>query len=120
MMRFLLAALLLLGCGEAYVATNGRVYTSRSTDSPWTEALYASAAHDIACDRSELRIVANYVEHAAAVGDSSGPNVLGVRADSSLASIPPLAAVEGCGQRITYTVAKDRLVATNRVAVASE
>jgi hypothetical protein len=113
----LVLVLLLAGC-ETYVATDGHAYVrnaSHSQANPWVDALHASAAHDLACDRSSLRIVANYVEHAGIVHDASGPNVLGLRADSSLSSVPPLAAVEGCGQRVTYTVARDHLVITSRV-----
>jgi hypothetical protein len=104
----------LAGC-ETYVATDGRAYVrdaSHSAAEPWIDALYASAVHDLRCERTGLRSVANYVEHAGLVHDASG-----LRADSSLTSVPPLAAVEGCGQRVTYTVAHDRLVITNLVVV---
>ena len=61
--------------------------------------------------RSMLRIVANYVERAGLVRDANGFHL--ERYD-----VPPLAAIEGCGQRATYTVADNHLVLTNRVVLS--
>lgn len=119
MIHSCLLAALLVGC-ETYVATDGHAYVrspSHSVVDPWHEALVASAAHDLECDRSALRVVADYREQGGIVHDTTGPNVLGLRGDCSLCSVPPLAAVEGCGQRVTYTVADDHLVITNRVVL---
>jgi hypothetical protein len=91
---------------ESYVATNGHTFTRSAVHSsfdPWPAALVASAAHDLDCPSRNLRVVADYREHAELVRESGG-----FRFQPPLAA--PLGAVEGCGARATYFVIDGRLV----------